>query len=233
MSRFLRRDLLLAEEVLLLVLDDEKGTVDWRAGNYQLALGAALISELLLMNCVEIDDSKKHLVSCQSTDVQHPVLKEAVELVAQSEKQKPLQYWVTKFAQIKQLKQRLADELVQQRVLKKDEKDFLLFFTRTVFPERTGSVEDSIKKRVDEALYSDNEIEPRTGVLLSLLSTTGILNIYYGSKERKERKQRIKSIVDGSCIAKETGKVVESIQAAQAVAAIVPAIAATTVTTSY
>lgn len=55
------KGLTLHEEVLLLVLKDEKGTLEWVAGNYQHVLAGAMIAELLLEERIRIEDSKKHL----------------------------------------------------------------------------------------------------------------------------------------------------------------------------
>ena len=57
-----RHDLHLHEQLLLLVLRDRKGTVDYRAGFYNLAMGGAILAELALAGVIRIEESKKAFV---------------------------------------------------------------------------------------------------------------------------------------------------------------------------
>ena len=54
----MQETLFLHEEIMLLALHDEKGTVAWGT-YYQYALGGAILAELLLNNLISIEVSKK------------------------------------------------------------------------------------------------------------------------------------------------------------------------------
>ena len=55
--------LLLHEELMLMALRDEKGTVEWRASMSNYAIGGAILAELLLDGLIKIGSDKKKLVS--------------------------------------------------------------------------------------------------------------------------------------------------------------------------
>ena len=54
-----RPELRLHEQIMLLALRDEKGTLEFRAGMYPYALGGAILSELVLEGCIAIDEKSK------------------------------------------------------------------------------------------------------------------------------------------------------------------------------
>ena len=66
-------DLLLHEEVLLLALNDEKGTAE---GSYLHALGAAILAELMLGEHITLE-GKQNLVTCgKRKRIDNPILRE-------------------------------------------------------------------------------------------------------------------------------------------------------------
>ncbi len=58
----MKDELGLHEEILLLALQDRKGTVESKAGMYTYALGGALLAELTLGKHVTIGEDKKQFV---------------------------------------------------------------------------------------------------------------------------------------------------------------------------
>ena len=67
-----------------------------------------------------------------------------------------------------------------------------------------------------------------TIILLALCDSSNLLNKIFERKKIRSRKKRIKQIVNGEIIGQATREVIESVQAAIAVAAIMPAIMAST-----
>ncbi|MCP5114747.1 MAG: hypothetical protein GY953_28290, partial [bacterium] len=54
--------LYLHQELLLMALHDEKGTIDWKASQYAFAVGGALLAELFLAEVIRVAPGKKPLV---------------------------------------------------------------------------------------------------------------------------------------------------------------------------
>ena len=217
--------LFLHEEILLLALRDEEGTI--ASGTmYQYAIGAALLAELLLSKRIEVEQSgKRKLVNpIVSTPLGYPLIDECLEKIFVAKRRAVLQTWVSRFAGIKNLKNRVAQQLCRRGVLRADEDKVLLFFTRKIYPEINPEPERELIARLRYAVLTDtDDIEPRTVVLLSLASSTGLLKMAFNKKELKERKVRIKQIVNGEITGKAATEAIQAMQAAVMVACIMPA----------
>ena len=220
--------LLLQEEILLLALQDEKGT--FFSKMYQPALGAALVAELLLAGRVAIEDGKKRRVDLvDSRPMGEPVLDEALEKLRAAKRRASLQTWVERFSNISGLRRKVAAGLCRKGILKEDEDQVLVLFRRKIYPQVDSRPERRMVDRLRRAIFSDSpEIDPRTVILLSLANSTDLLSIPFEKRQLKERKERIKKIVKGEILGQATKEVVEAVQAAVLMAVIIPSIVAAT-----
>jgi Golgi phosphoprotein 3 len=220
----MQNTLFLHEEILLLALRDEEGTI--ASGTmYQYAIGAALLAELLLRKRIEVDQSgKKKLVDLvSSTPLGEPIIDECLGKISSAKRRAVLQTWVSRFAGIKNLKDRVAQQLCKRGILKADEDKVLLLFRRKIYPEVNPEPERELIERLRYAVLTEaDDIDPRTVVLLSLANSTGLLKMAFNKKELKERKARIKKIVNGEITGKAATEAIQAMQAAIMVACIIP-----------
>ena len=223
--------LFLHEEILLLALRDKEGTI--ASGTmYQYAIGAALLAELLLSKRIEVEQSgrRKLVNSIISTPLGDPLIDECLEKIINAKRRAVLQTWVSRFAGIKNLKNRVAQQLCRRGILKADEDKVLLIFTRKIYPEVNPEPEKELIERLRYAVLTDaDDIDPRTIVLLSLANSTGLLKMSFNKKELKERKVRIKQIVNGEITGKAATEAIQAMQTAVMVACIIPALITTSV----
>lgn len=223
--------LYLPEEILLLALKDQKGTIESSASMYQYAVGGAILAELLLQKRIKVDESsKKKLIDIVSSQLTgDAVLDECLSKIAVARRRASVKTWLTRFAQVKHLKHRVAEQLCRKNILKEDESKLLLFFTHKVYPEIDHEPEQEIINRIKNAVFSDSEeIDPRTIILLSLVYKSNLLTIIIDRKQLKERKKRIGKLVNGELIGKAAGDAIAAVQAAILVATTTPVIIATT-----
>ncbi|MCP4255976.1 MAG: GPP34 family phosphoprotein [Planctomycetes bacterium] len=223
--------LFLHEEVMLLALRDEEGTI--ASGTmYQYAIGAAILAELLLKKRISLDESrKKKLVNLtSSTPLGESLIDQCLEKICNAKRRASLQTWVSRFAGVKNLKHRAAQQLCDRGILRATEESILLLFTRKIYPELNPVPEKKLIERLREAIFTDSrDIDPRTVVLVSLADSTGLLNVVFDKKELKGRKARIKEISNGEITGKAAKEAIEAMQAAIMVAVIMPAIMTTTI----
>jgi Golgi phosphoprotein 3 len=228
-------DLWLHEEVLLLALKDEKGTP--HSAQYSFALGGAMLAELLLQERLILEEKprKKPLKKGKKPDylvavdnpkaLSDPILDECLHRVSTSKKPRSPQDWVTRFAQLKDAKRRIAVGLCRKGILREREDRILVLFRRTAYPTLDGAPERRVLARVLEAVTGDSqELDPRTAVLVALANGTGILKPVLGKDLVKQRKDRIKEIGEGDIVGEATKAAVQAAQAA--------AVAATSAATS-
>ena len=227
----MQNTLFLYEEILLLALRDEEGTI--ASGTmYQYAIGAALLAELLLSKRIEVEQqSKRKLVNLiDPTPLGEPLIDECLNKISSAKRRAVLQTWVSRFASIKNLKHRVAGQLCRQGILKADEDKVLLLFTRKIYPEINPVPERELIRRLEYAIFTDTkDIDPRTVVLLSLANSTGILKVVFDKKKLKSRKARIEQIINGEITGKAAAEAIQAMQAAVMVACIMPSITAATV----
>ncbi len=221
----------LHQEVLLLALKDEQG-VPFSGTWHCIALGGAVLSELMLRDIVKVDDEGKKsflkLVNKKRTG--DDVLDEAIDKIACAKRRATLRTWVTRMSQIKQLRHRVARQLCDLKILRANEKQVLLIFKQRIYPERDHGPEREILARMNDAVFSTGqEADPRTIVLLSLAHSSGLLRKLFDKRRLKSRKAHIEKVVAGATLGNATKQAIEAAQAAVMVAAMVPAITAATV----
>jgi len=219
----------LYEEIALLAFHEEKGTV--RSGvMFPQAVSASLLADLLLDGRLIIDDGRRKLVSAAgSSRTGDPLLDEALRRIRTAKRRASLKTWVTRLAGTKRLKARVAEQLCRRGILRADQRSLLLVFSRTVYPEVLAGPERRLVARLRKAIFADGrQLDPRTVVLVSLADGTGLLKAVFGRRAMKDRKARIRQIAAGEVVGKAAREAVEAMQAAVAVAVIIPAITTAT-----
>lgn len=222
-----KKRLFLHEELMLLALRDEKGTL--AAGDvFQYALGGALLSELLLHKRVSVDKTKRKLVNLISSElIGEPLLDECLAKLGRAKRRASLRTWVSRLGGLKKVKHRVAQGLCRRGILREDEDTVLLVFTRKIYPEVDPKPERELVERLRKAIFTDAEdVEPRTTVLVSLAHHADLLKNVFDKKAMKGRKARIRQIIDGEMTGKAAKEIMDAMHAAVLAACVVPAIAA-------
>ncbi len=221
-------NLRLYEEVLLLAMKDEEGTI---AGGtmYNYAVGGAVVAEMLLENRIEVEESRRKLVSIvDSGQMGDTLLDEWLLKMASVKRRKSLQGWVEKIASTKDMKNRIAMQLCGKGILRMDEGTVLFLFKRNIYPEINPEPERRVIGRLYNAIFSEtNDIDARTVVLLSLAKSANILPVIFDKRDLKQRKKRIDQVVNGDLCGKATKEAIDAMHAAIMVCCIMPAIAST------
>jgi Golgi phosphoprotein 3 len=221
--------LYLHEEILLLALRDQEGTIA-SGSMYAYAIGGAILAELLLAKRIAVEGGKQKLINVVSTrPLGEPLIDECLEKIAAAKRRGTPQTWVQRFAHLKQLKHRVAQGLCNRSILGADEDTVLLLFRRKIYPEIDPRPERQVIGRLRKAIFGEGrQVDPRTAVLISLANGAGLLTIPFDKKELKARKQRIEQLVNGELLGRATREAVQAAQAAVMIGCIMPAVMATT-----
>ncbi|MHC4519859.1 MAG: GOLPH3/VPS74 family protein, partial [Planctomycetota bacterium] len=224
--------LYLYEEIMLLALRDEEGTVASGA-MYNYAVAGAILAELLLEGRITIDEpkrNKKLVTPASDAPVGDELIDECLERIATAKRRRRPEGWVSSFANIRHLRHRVAAQLCQRGILTADEDKVLLIFTRKIYPEINPEPERRIIARLEEAIFTDaDDVDPRTVVLVSLAKSTNVLRVVFDRKALKARKKRIEQIVNGEAMGKAAQHAIEAAQAVVMMACIMPAMTSCTV----
>ncbi len=213
---------LIAEDLLLLLLDDEKGTMP-AATQHQPLLGGALLIELALAGHVEV--GPKHrlwrtvpvLVSPGAAPAD-PELSSALALVA--EKQRNAQDLVGRLG--KGARDRLLERLAGRGLLERREGKVLGLFPHTTWPAADLQHERQLRQRLDGVLVSGLEPDPRTAALVALLQAVGQAHrqVDRGGLSAGEVRRRAKQVSEGAWAADAVKDAVQASQAAMTAAVV-------------
>lgn len=220
-------DLYLHEEILLLALRDEEGTIAPGA-MYQYAIGGAVLAELLLRKRVRlVGTGRSRLVDAvEATMVGDPLVDECLQKVVSAKRRASLSTWVSRFAGLVDLKHRVARRLCARGILRQDRERYLLVFSRRIYPEVNPEPEGRLVERLHAAIFGDDrDVPERTVVLVSLAYGAGLLEVAFGRQQLNARKARIEQLIAGEVTGNATR---EAVQAATMIAAILPALVVAT-----
>lgn len=224
--------LYLHEELLLIVLRDEEGTVDWRAGFYQYALAAGVLSELLLADRISVTPDKKQYVEVvDQRPLGDELLDDCLTRIAAAKRRERLQTWVTRVGNQSGLRHRVARALCRKGVLREDEDRVLWIFRRRIYPERDPRFERRLVERLRRAIFNNSpRIEARTVLLVALAHGTDLLQLVFPRRELRDHKARLKRIADGDLMGHAAQAAVQAARAACVAAITVTTMAATAAT---
>jgi hypothetical protein len=229
-----KTELHLQEQLMLMALRDEKGTLESRATMYSYALGGAILAEMALHGNIRVGRDKKKLVDLiDRRAFGEPVLDECLDLIGGAKRRRRAAGWVGRFAQLKRLRHRVAEGLCRRGILKDSEDKVLLFFTRKVYPTIDPGPERRLIESLRAAVFGDSaDIDPEVAIVTSLASATGLLAIHFDKKKLKGRKRRLERIAEGDVVGAATREAVRAAQQAAMAAVMAASVASTTAATA-
>jgi Golgi phosphoprotein 3 GPP34 len=220
--------ILIAEDLLLLLLDDEKGTLTGSAYP-QTALGGAVLTELALSGAVTVEE--KHGV-WRSTTVrpvpdaapEDEVLRAAYDVVA--ERPRGAQDLVTRLG--KGLQDVLGERLVARRILERRDSRTFGLIPRTRWPAVDSRREEEVRRQLTAALVQGVRPDERTGALVAVLSALDKAHtvVDHEGLPAKVVRQRAKEVAEGDWAARAVRDAINASLAA--IAAVATSAAAAT-----
>ncbi|WP_248582531.1 GPP34 family phosphoprotein [Nocardioides sp. InS609-2] len=221
---------LIAEDLLLLLLDDAKGTLT--ATSYpQTILGGGLLIELALTEAVEVGDKEgfwrtakvRARLDARPAD---PVLVDALAVV--NDKERGAQDLVNRLG--KGLKETLTARLEQRGILERRDGKVLGLFPRTTWPSVDSTHEQTVRRAIEASLLLGATPDERTGALIALLHAIGQAHKVIDRQDMPaaEVKARAKKISEGAWAAKAVKDAIAASVAATT-AAVTAATSATVV----
>lgn len=229
---------LLAEDLLLLALDDEKGTVPMDVQSFlDLGLAGAMIADLAALERLHLEKNfwGEKLSVVDASPAGHVLLDQAMAAMV-AKPDKSVGWWVHRLPRaLGGLRTRLLDELVTKGTLQRREQRILLLFHREVYPEHNKLVERDIRQRMDAVVLHGRAPEPHMLWLLQMAAACRIVDTIYPFRQRGEVKKRIKALVKahgGNDATAAVDQVIKSQQAAVMMAIMAASVAATSVACS-
>lgn len=208
----------LAEELLLFALDDDKGTTPSTVSVDPGLSGAILLDLLADGSLVEAGD---RLAVADGAAPEDPLGAEALSAIrAKGEPEKP-KHWVDRLPkELKPIKGRVADRLVERGVLSEERHKRLGLIPSTRYPEADPAPERAVRERLGAVLLQGTEPDAHTARLVVLLHALDLVKAVVPKEDRKAAKARAKAIAESDAVGRAVKRAVDQVAAAAAVAAM-------------
>ncbi|MGQ0841445.1 GOLPH3/VPS74 family protein [Actinokineospora sp.] len=220
--------MLIAEELLLLLVDDETGKVRPIGTDVGRGLAGAVLIELATLGLVDVahegEEVREGRLVVRPGDVpDHPVLADAVSLVAELSGSTPARV-LEKLA--KGLRDRIVDGLVVGGVLRREKHRVLGIFPTERVPAQDTAHEAQVRARL-HAVLTGAAPDPRSAALISLLQALEVLTSVIEVPDKRAARKIAKDLTESEWAAGAVRKSVAAVHAAVITAVFVVSAGAT------
>ena len=182
-----------AEEIVLLILNDEDGRFARVPGNsFDYALAGGVLMDLALENRIDTDLEK--LVLLDSTPTGDPLLDPTLKEIAEGG-ENDARYWVERTAlKGEELREQALTRLVDHGILEQVDDRFMWVFQSRRYPTIDGEAQREVKLRIMAVLFSDEIPDPRDIVIICLGDACGIFRSIFTNEELDRVTPRIEQV---------------------------------------
>jgi len=201
----------IAEEFLLLSLDDEKGVVcNQPFMGLEFGLAGAVLMELALMNRLQVDHQK--LVVLDDTPTGNQIFDDALAMIGCQQDDEDAKYWVWKLGiHIQEIKDYFIGHLIELGILEKKEQNILWIYRRKCYPMLDDKVEREDKERIRRIVLNSEEPGLRDIVLISLMRSSNLTSEIFSREEQEKESERIESIAQKNLIGRAVYEAIHEI----------------------
>jgi len=184
----------LAEELLLVALDDESGTpLPLPTFSLETALAAAVVMELSLAG--RLDSDPEALIVLSDAPTGDALLDDILARITASPERRTTAQWLHVLsAPGGPLVDQVTQRLVQRGILRVEEKRLLWVFRTRTYPPTSGIEEREVKSRVMTLLNNDAIPDSRDTLLIGLLRASGLFEVLLSRSELHRLEPRIAAI---------------------------------------
>jgi len=205
----------LHEELLLIALKDEKGTILFTSATVlPYALLGAVLEELFLAKKIHYENSKIIVIDKSSTGNKFfdKVLQYLPEVNNDIKLKKALMKLNKK---VKDIKMKTIKHLVIKGVLKEENSKVLGLFSKKTYPTLNAHPEKELRKKIRDHIFNEETPEERMSALLGLIQISQLLEDVFQQDEIDKAKKRIKEILDrtneGDAIPEENARFIRDL----------------------
>ncbi len=217
----------LAEEILLLLIDEEHGDLSaaWSPRRLDVVVAAALLMDLALEG--RIDTDLERLFVTDSTPLDDDLLDPVLADIVTGPADRTADFWLARVAEAGgEIRERILSRLVERGVL--EVRAGSVFLSRFVsrsrrYPTRDGRRVEEVRLRLMRELFDDGVPDPRDLLLICLSDASGLLDRLLTSAEKVQLKDRIELIRQLELLGRSLLAAVSRMRAAEEAAPARPA----------
>lgn len=188
--------LTIAEEIILLALDDETGKLSTRLPVHSLrnAVSGALLMDLAFEN--RIDTDLRRLIVVDAAPLGEPVLDDVLARIANEEEERETGYWVGLFAaNYEALRARFLDRLAARGILSQREGRLSWLIGVRRYPTVDDRPQRDVKQRIMDTLVSEVIPDPRDIAIICLADACALWRTMIDERDLADVRPRIEQVV--------------------------------------
>ncbi|WP_285100809.1 GPP34 family phosphoprotein [Promicromonospora sp. MEB111] len=228
-------DLSLAEEYLLLALDDTSGRPLLSAQHLQFALAGAAVAELTLRGALDVSDGvdggqqDRFRVTGRATP-SDPLQREILTLL-DGRRPKDAIRKIGQGSFARTCQESLQQGLAARGVLREEQVKVLGLFPSTTWKSHDPAPETAVRERVLSALTGTADVDEATAALVSLLHATDLTRRIFPDEDRRALKQRAQEIAGSEWAGAAVKRAIDEVNAVMITVMVAATSAATAGTT--
>jgi golgi phosphoprotein 3 len=213
------KQLTLADEIVVLMLNDDTGAIRPEcAAGANIAIAGGILMELALLGRIDTDLTSLFVVDPKP--VGDELLDNVLQEIAHGPEKRPSAWWIDRLGlHSGDLSQGVLARLVEAGILRAEYRQFLWVFSRRAYPQNSGREEREAKARLLSVIFDDAVPDPRDTLLLGLANSTGVLNAILSAEEMRKASSRIANVINLEEMNRSVGAVDANLRAALAAAA--------------
>ncbi len=219
--------LTIAEEIILLILDFEKGDIKASLSTHSrdFVMAGAILMDLTLENRIDTDLERLVTVNPAPTgdDLLDPILS---EITAETEA-RDTAFWLARIARLgDEIRRQVIARLIERRILE-SEVNGLLFLSRQVarahlYPMEGEKTIEEVQFRIMRAIFSRTIPDPRDLVIISLAAACGVFESLLSREELEDVRERIDQLAKLDLIGREVAAAIRRVEPQSPAAVVLP-----------
>jgi hypothetical protein len=205
--------LTIAEEVLLLFLDDEKGTfIRGPDIHVELAMSGAVLMDLAFANRIDTDPERLFVVD--QSPVGDRILDDLLTRIAATEPERTTEYWLNWIREdVPDIMGHFIERLVEKGILRRLEEKTLWVFETRRYPVIDDREEREVKRRITSVLFSDEIPDPRDVVIIGIVNACDLLDVILHHREADKVRGRAEQISQMDFIGQAINSTINDVRA--------------------
>lgn len=206
--------MLIAEELLLLALDDESGKLATSAaGLLHYSIAGGMLLDLVFRDLIIID---RHRIKCKEDIIlDDPILEDVVNEIKEATQQKSLNHWIAHISsKYKSYRNAIFERLQEDGVIGREVKKRMEIFRIVLHPFLIPEIKENLLKTLQNVLINDEEPDARTITLLSLIQGSNLIQSIFIDDFQETANQKITKMLTKNTLPTELKNAIIAVNSA-------------------
>lgn len=212
-EHLINAELSFLQKIVLLALDD-KGWFGASEHKVKFGLVGAILFELYMKGRIRFENDEITVINAKSTE--DVLLDRVLNLIKTGKKDRNLRSWIQRIVNTKLLlRKTVLKQLIQQRILGKEEYRLMVVLYQTKFPLLEPDLKTRVREQICAGIISGNQLEDYELMMLVVMNTSRMVKKNFGEFSQYEKiRERVNAITELKTPSNESEAVIKLLQTA-------------------